>query len=208
MGLPTLHRERPHLPVVPLLMIAIPIAFMAVSLKVVHSRNLKPVGAEIRRLQKMAEVAQTENERLAKEADTLRRQVDALQAISRVEILWGGAKADATRIAFPYARNPNATGVYMHPRESAGTVWYYTDEGDTLSRIAAHPRVLGASVLWPILAAENNMQKVSGTDPLPAGRLIRVPVRVSEAQIRRATVEAGASDKIRNEVFAQAGLKP
>lgn len=207
MSLPTLRPERPKLPVVPLLLLALPFLVTGAGLKILHTRNLKPVGAEIARLKKIADANAAENDRLAKEVDRLRREVSALQAVSRVEIVWGGAQADDKRIAFPYQKSATASGMWTHPRDGAATVWYYTDAGDTLARIAAHPRVLGASQLWPILAAENGMHGAGGTDELQAGRLIRVPARITEPQIRRAIVEAGASDKARNEIFAAAGIR-
>ncbi len=207
MSLPTLRPERPRIPFVPILLLIVPFLVTGAGMMFLRSRSLKPVGAEIARLRKVSDANAAESARLAKEVDRLRREVSALQAVSRVEIVWGGAQADDKRITFPYQKHPTSPGIYTHPRDGAATVWYYTDDKDTLARIAAHPRVLGAAHLWPILASENGMQ-VSGRDELKAGRLIRVPARISEPQIRRAIVEAGASNETRNEIFAAAGIKP
>jgi hypothetical protein len=201
-------------PVLPLLVVLLPLIAGYGSYKFVQVRSLRPLVSEVAGMQKAATSSQADQDKMAKEVDRLRRQVGALQAIAKVEIVWGGAsdspkgsklpEARDTKIDFAYTR---AGSFWVHPRDGQATVWYYTDEGDTLARIAAQPRVLGAYYLWPILATENGL-KMSATDALPAGSLVRVPLKVNEAQIRRAITEAGAPDKARDDIFAQAGLKP
>lgn len=194
-----------RVPFVALLSLLVPVVLAAVTIKFVQSRWIHPLNAQVATLRNAAASEGEEQDKLAMEIDRLTRQVAALQRISRVEILWGGATADTSRVAFPYQRPQGAT-YWAHPTTDE-TLWYYTDEGDTLARVSAHPRVLGAAHLWPILAKENGLRG-SGADALPAGRLVRVPARLNEYQIRGAVTEAGAPDKQRNEIFAQAGLKP
>lgn len=194
-----------RVPLIPLLVFLVPAVVSAGAVKFVQARWIHPLNAQAATLRKAVQAQEDSRTSLVEEVDRLRRQVAALQAISRVEILWGGATADTTRVAFPYTR-PAGSTFWEHPTTNE-TLWYYTDEGDTLSRIAAHPRVLGAAHLWPVLATENGL-RATGSDSLPGGRLVRVPARLTEYQIRRAITEAGAPDKQRNEIFAQAGLKP
>lgn len=195
----------PRVPVVAVLALVVPVLLSAAAVKLVQVRWVRPLNSQTATLRKNATLEREEQEALQEEVDRLTRQVAALQAISRVEILWGGASADTKRVAFPY-RRPNGATYWEHPTTNE-TLWYYTDEGDTLATIAAHPRVLGAAHLWPILARENGLRPAAG-DKLPRGRLVRVPPRLNEYQIRGAVTEAGAPDDQRNEIFAQAGLKP
>lgn len=198
------HRSR-GVPFAALLAIAMPVLLAAVVVKFVQTRWIHPLNAQTKQLRDTTEADAAKQEELAKEIDRLTRQVAALQAISRVEILWGGANSDTSRVAFPYQR-AQGSSFWSHPTTDE-TLWYYTDQGDTLTRVSAHPRVLGAAHLWPILAKENGL-RATGSDELPAGQLIRVPPRLNEYQIRGAVTEAGAPDKQRNEIFSQAGLKP
>lgn len=204
MGHPALHAERARFPLLPLLVFLVPVVVAAASLRYVQTRSLRPLRAELGALQKTVEAGTAENERLSKEVQRLGKEMAAVQGVTKVDIVWGGAAGGDKRVAFPYVRAAGS-GVWNHPREGAATVWYYSDEGDTLARIAAHPRVLGATHLWPILARENGL-KVDGNHPLPAGRLIRVPSRIYESQLRGAITEAGAPNEARDEIFAQAGL--
>ena len=198
-------QRRGGLPIGALLGIVVPFVLAVVVVKFVQTRWVHPLNSQAKQLRDSSETFAGKQEELSKEVDRLNRQVAALQAISRVEILWGGATSDTSRVAFPYQR-AQGSSFWAHPTTDE-TLWYYTDEGDTLTRVAAHPRVLGAAHLWPILAKENGM-RANGTDSLPAGQLIRVPARINEYQIRGAVTEAGAPDKQRNDIFAQAGLKP
>lgn len=194
-----------RVPVVALIAFVVPLVVSAGVLKLVQTRWVHPLNAQVANLRKSADSEKEKQEALQEEVDRLTRQVGALQRISRVEILWGGAEADTKRVSFPYKRSTNAT-FWEHPVTNE-TLWYYTDAGDTLAAIAAHPRVLGAAHLWPILARENGLSP-SGSAQLPRGRLVRVPPRLNEFQIRGAVTEAGAPDEQRNEIFAQAGLRP
>lgn len=204
--LPSIGPDRgTRIPFVALLALLVPVLLSAGVIKLVQTRWIHPLNAQVAALRKSADGEQEKLGKVETEVDRLRRQVAALQAISRVEILWGGAKADTSRVAFPYER-AQSSSFWAHPTTDE-TLWYYTDAGDTLTRIAAHPRVLGAAHLWPILAKENGL-RANGNDELPAGKLVRVPARLNEYQIRSAVTEAGAPDKQRNEIFAQAGLKP
>ena len=204
--LPSIGPNRgPRLPIVGLLAILVPLAASAAAIRFIQIRWVRPLNIQAAALRRNLESEQEAREALGKEIDRLNREVGALQAISRVEILWGGAASDTDRVAFPYARPSGAT-YWAHPITDE-TLWYYTDKDDTLSRIAAHPRVLGAAHLWPILARENGL-RVSGADPLPGGRLVRIPARINEYQIRSAVTEAGAPDEQRDAIFAQAGLSP
>ena len=204
--LPSIGPDRgTRVPLLGLLALFVPVLLSAGVIKLVQSRWVHPLNAQVVTLRKTTDVEQEKLGEVEDEVDRLRRQVAALQAISRVEILWGGATADTSRVAFPYQR-AQGSSFWAHPTTDE-TLWYYTDEGDTLTRIAAHPRVLGAAHLWPILAKENGL-RATGNDALPAGRLVRVPARLNEYQIRGAVTEAGAPDKQRNEIFAQAGMKP
>jgi hypothetical protein len=192
-------------PIAGLLALFVPVALSVGVVKLVQARWIRPLSRDATQLLKNASAEAEKQAELAEEIDRLTRQVAALQAISRVEILWGGAAADTTRVAFPYQRS-SGSSIWTHPTTNE-TLWYYTDEGDTLSRVAAHPRVLGAAHLWPILARENGL-RITGADSLPRGQLVRVPARLNEYQIRGAVTQAGAPDKQRNEIFGQAGLKP
>lgn len=204
MGHPALHAERASFPLLPLLVFVVPLAVAAGSLRYVQTRTLRPMRAEIASLRKTADAATADGDRLSKEVERLGKEMAAVQGVTKVDIVWGGAAEGDKRVAFPYLRAAGS-GVWSHPREGQATVWYYTDEGDTLARIAAHPRVLGATHLWPILARENGL-KVDGNHPLPAGRLIRVPARLYESQLRGAITEAGAPNEARDAIFTQAGL--
>ncbi len=204
MGHPALHAERASFPLLPLLVFVVPLAIAAGSLRYVQTRALRPIRAELEALQKTATAATADNERLSKEVERLGKEMAAVQGVTKVDIVWGGAAEGDKRVAFPYQRAAGS-GVWAHPRDGSATVWYYSDEGDTLARIAAHPRVLGATHLWPILARENGL-KVDGNHPLPAGRLIRVPSKIYESQLRGAITEAGAPNEARDEIFTQAGL--
>jgi hypothetical protein len=206
MGLPPLKAERGRLPLVPVLVFLIPTALTFASFKYLQIHSLRPIAAEFATLQKQAKSAKDDNERQAAELARLERQVAALQAIQRVEIVWGGALSDTGHVTFPYQHDLGGK-VFVRPGDSTATVWYYCDEGDTLQRIAAHPQVLGAAYLWPILASSNGLS-IDATDPLPAGKLIKVPNRIGEYEIRSAITKAGAPDKARDAIFAVAGLKP
>ena len=194
-----------RVPFAALLALAVPIVLSAAVVKLVQSRWVHPLNSQVASLRKSTESEKEKQAALQEEVERLTRQVAALQRISRVEILWGGAEADVKRVAFPYKR-PTGASFWEHPITNE-TLWYYTDAGDTLAAIAAHPRVLGAAHLWPILARENGLQ-ASGSAELPRGRLVRIPPRLNEYQIRGAVTEAGAPDEQRNEIFAQAGLRP
>jgi hypothetical protein len=196
-----------------LLAVVLPLAAGYGSYKYVAIRLVAPLKAEVAANKKAAEAARTDIDKVTREAERMKREVRALQSIAKVEILWGGASGDKTKltpdareakIAIPFTRN-GSFWVSALPGNSA--IWYYADEGDTLARIAAQPKVMGAAWLWPILATENNL-KMSGTEPLAAGTLVKVPNRINEAQIRRAITEAGTPDKAKDEILAQAGLKP
>lgn len=202
--LPTLNAQRTRFPWIPLLVVILPLATAGGTLKFLQVRSLRPIKAELTKVRNSALAAESETVRLSAEVTRLSRELKALEGISKVDIVWGGAGESTSRIAFPYQKNGS---VWVHPRTGSATVWYYTDEGDTLKKIAAHPRVLGAAHLWPLLAKENGLQADDGT-PLPAGRLLRVPDRVYEYQLRHALTVAGTPDKQRNEILAQAGLKP
>ena len=199
-------------PILALMVVAVPIACSFATWKFVETKALRPLNATIATMKKTAADSQSEQDKMEKEVERMKRQVGALQVIAKVDILWGGAvdkakdkvAAKDTKVDFGYTRNGNQ---WINPHESSGTVWYYTDKGDTLGRIAEQPRALGAYWLWPILVSENNL-KVNGTDELPAGSMVRIPNRINEGQIRRAITEAGTPDKAKDEILAQAGLKP
>lgn len=203
------------IPILPLLVILLPLCSAYGTWKYVQVKSLRPVNERIAAMKKAAESSQADQDKIARDVERMKREVAALQAIAKVEIFWGGelaggdkkakpVEAKDTKIDFSFTHQG---GVWVNPRETSGTIWYYTDEGETLARISAQSRVLGAWWLWPILAEENNL-KISGTEPLAAGQMLKIPARISEYQIRHAITEAGAPDKARDEIFAQAGLKP
>lgn len=204
-----------RLPILPLLVILLPLASAYGTLKYVQTRTLRPLNERLAAMKKAADVSQTDQDKIERDVEKMKREVAALQAIAKVEILWGGELAEGekkgkpvdakdTKIDFAFTHQG---GVWVNPRATNGTIWYYTDEGETIARISAQSRVLGAYWLWPILAEENNL-KVTGTEPLAAGQMLRIPAKIVEYQIRHAITEAGAPDKARDEIFAQAGLKP
>lgn len=200
------------IPVLPLLVVLLPIAAGVGTWRYIQVKSIRPLQASVRQIHKSLDKSETEQDGFSRDVTRMKREIDALQAIARVEILWGGeanpkdAKIEAkdTKIDFAFTHTGN---LWVPPKDTGVTTWYYTDEHQTLGRIAAEPRVLGAYWLWPILAAENGL-KVNGTEPLPAGQMIRIPARITEYQIRRAITEAGTPDKARDAIFAQAGLKP
>ena len=194
-----------RVPIIPALVIVVPLLLSGMAVRLVQQRWVHPLNTQVASLRTRSSTSTEELDKMTREVDRLTRQVGALQAIARVEIVWGGA-SDTSRVAFPYQR-PNGATFWEHPANPQ-TLWYYTDEGDTIGRIAGHPRVLGSSYLWPILAQENGIRADSASTALEKGQLIRVPPRVNEMQLRRALTEAGAPDKARNELFAQAGLRP
>ena len=206
--LPSIGANRGNrLPILPALVVVVPMLLSGVAVRLVQQRWVHPLNTQVASLRKTTGSSTEELEKVTKEVDRLTRQVAALQAIARVEIVWGGASdTTSARVAFPYGRPSGAT-FWEHPANPQ-TLWYYTEEGDTIGRIAAHPRVLGSSYLWPILAQENGIRADTASSEVAKGQLIRVPPRVNEMQLRRAITEAGAPDKARNENFAQAGLRP
>lgn len=199
-------------PTLGLLVVLLPLAAAFGTWKYVEIKALRPLNLQVATLRKSFDASQSDQDKMAKEVERMKRQVGALQTIAKVEILWGGATdkgkapetAKETKVEFAFTRNGSN---WVSPHEINGTVWYYADQGDTLARIAAQPRVFGTWWLWPILAQENNL-KVTGIEPLAAGTLIRIPNRIAEQQIRRAITEAGTPDKAKDEILAQAGLKP
>ena len=199
-------------PLVPILVVLLPLAAGYGSYKYVAAKVVKPLALEVAANKKAADAVKSDLDKLTRDAERMKREVRALQVIAKVEILWGGASGDKiklsadaheAKIAIPFTRNGSFWSSAL-PGSSA--IWYYADEGDTLARVAAQPKVMGAAWLWPILATENNL-KMSGTEPLPAGTLVKVPNRINEAQIRRAITEAGTPDKAKDEILAEAGLK-
>ncbi len=197
--------RRSRLPILPILVVALPLLSMLVTLRLVQVRSLRPMREELTTIEERFAVAQEERRVLGETVERLQKSVAAMQTISKVQLVWGDS-TEHTRVAFAYKREPGSSW-WEHPREEPYTLYYYASRGDTLARIASHPRILGASYLWPILASENGL-RANGSDPLPAGRLIKVPARLHESQIRRAIVEAGAPDKARDEIFGQAGITP
>ena len=203
-------------PVIPLLVILLPAAAAYGAWKYTQVKSIRPLGERIAAMKKAADSSQADQDKMSREVEKMKREIAALQTIAKVDILWGGDAAEKIekgkkpvdakdlKIDFAYTRQGS---VWTNPKAQNGTIWYYTEEGETLGRIAAEQRVLGAYWLWPVLAEENGL-KINGTDSLPAGQMLRVPARIAEYQIRHAITEAGAPDKARDEIFAQAGLKP
>src|SRR5437870_2604398 len=106
MGLPTLRHERPRFPLIPVLVFLVPAAMTLGAVRYLQSRTLHELRDRVATLKKEAKEAKDDNDRQAKVLGRLERQVGALQAISKVEIVWGGsATADPGKVTFPYQHN-------------------------------------------------------------------------------------------------------
>ena len=209
MGLPPLKAERRGLPVMAILVVALPALMTFAGFKYLQVHSMRPIGKDLKVLEENAKNDRADNAKQAEQLAQLERQVAALQAIAKVDIVWGDASvAQSKEVSFPYQHDMGSK-VWIRPAiDSSSTVWYIADDGDTLARVAANPKVLGAAYLWPILANENGLDATDGTFKLKADQLIKVPNRIYEYQIRNAITKAGAPDKARDAIYKVAGLTP
>src|SRR2546423_4175366 len=113
MGLPSLRHERPRFPLIPVLIFVVPALMTLGAMKYLQSRTIHELRDKVVKLGKEAKEAKDDNDRQAKTLARLERQVGALQAISKVEIVWGGsATADPGKVTFPYQHSAGS-GVWV-----------------------------------------------------------------------------------------------
>lgn len=208
MGLPPLKAESRGFPVMAILVFAVPVLMTFGGFKYLQVHSMRPIGKDLKVLEENAKNDRADNATQAKQLAQLQRQVAALQAIAKVEIVWGDTSIPQNKdISFPYQHDIGSR-TWVRPGDSSSTVTYIADDGDTLARVAANPKVLGAAYLWPILASENGLDATDGTWKLKADQLVKVPNRIYEYQIRNAITKAGAPDKARDAIYKVAGLTP
>jgi hypothetical protein len=156
---------------------------------------------------KTASVVQEQDERISlllSQLGETTRKVQALEEISGVEMVIGkpGEALGRTDVKLPYVQE---SGLLIHKRSSR-KLYYLVGTEQTLGDIAAHPRILGAWYLWPLLSEGNGLSARSGSHRVRPGEVLAVPTKVTRWTMRQATTTAGAPDAVREEIFRQGKL--